>query len=449
MVEDVQGCSTVGVTVEVGPTPLDKQTESYQLTVSAGQDCIIVVAKHEAGAIRALETLSQLVNTTGGRATIPVVSIEDEPRFSYRAFLIDTSRHYITMPSLYAVIDALAYTKFNVMHWHIVDSQAFPFVSSTFPELSGKGAYSSNHVYNASDVASIIKYAGQRGIRVVPEFDTPGHVDPSWGSGYPFLITDCPTVLGGSQAPLYPIAETTYDFLTKLFAEVASTFPDSFLHMGGDEVVLDCWKANASIAEWMAQHNYTTYAEVETYYESRLVDIIGNLDKSYAVWQEVFDNGVKIKADTIVDVWKTSPVNWTDELSAVTAAGYKAILTAPWYLNYISYGEDWPTYYAVEPTDFPGTQAQKDLVIGGSGAMWGEFVDSTNIVSRIFPRAAAIAERLWSQKDVRDLDSATRRMQALQCRLIRRGIRAEPPNGPSSCDQEWVDDYRPPFDMST
>jgi hexosaminidase len=441
-------CADVHVSLTAkAPVALDKQVEMYNLTIGVDEThCVAISAQDEAGAVRGLETLSQLVNVSAG-PVFPAVAIEDEPRFTYRAFLVDTSRHYITMPSLYAVIDALAYNKFNVMHWHIVDSEAFPFVSSTFADLSGKGAYAPDHVYNASDVAAIIKYASLRGIRVVPEFDTPGHVDPSWGAGYPFLLTGCPNVFDGLQSPIYPIAETTYDFLTKFFAEVASTFPDTFLHMGGDEVVLDCWKANNSIAEWMARNNYTQYSDVETYYESRLVDIIGGLGKSYAVWQEVFDNGVKIKGDTIVDVWKTDPVSWPDELAAVTAAGYQAILTAPWYLNYISYGEDWPKYYLVEPTNFTGTQEQKDRVIGGSGAMWGEFVDSTNIVSRIFPRAAAIAERLWSPASVRDMDSATRRMHSLQCRLIRRGIRAEPANGPSFCEQEWVDDYRPPFEM--
>jgi hexosaminidase len=226
------------------------------------------------------------------------------------------------------------------------------------------------------------------------------------------------------------------------FTEISKVFMDQFIHIGGDEVSFTCWASNPQIQEWMNEHGYTDYSMVEQYYETNLLDIMNEIGKDYIVWQEIFDNGLKVKNNTVVDVWKGG---WQEELAAVTSAGLKAILSAPWYLNYISYGQDWPTYYDVEPWNFTGTQQQKELVFGGEACMWGEYVDSTNEISRMWPRASSVAERLWSPMDVTDLNSATIRIQTQQCRLIQRGINAEPPNGPSYCTNEWMATYFPPW----
>ncbi|KAK2118007.1 hypothetical protein P7K49_004894 [Saguinus oedipus] len=258
----------------------------------------------------------------------------------------------------------MAFNKFNVLHWHIVDDQSFPYQSIAFPELSNKVSklYSLSHIYTPNDVHMVIEYARLRGIRVLPEFDTPGHT-LSWGKGQKDLLTPCYNRKNklDSFGPINPILNTTYSFLTTFFKE---------------------------------EHTYSF---------SRLLDIIATIKKGSIVWQEVFDDKVKVsivktasdqfkrlifggqlglEPGTIVEVWKDS--GYPQELSRVTASGFPVILSAPWYLDLISYGQDWRKYYKVEPLDFGGTREQKQLVIGGEACLWGEYVDATNLTPRLW-----------------------------------------------------------------
>jgi len=212
-------------------------------------------------------------------------------------------------------------------------------------------------------------------------------------------------------------------------------------------VTFNCWMSNPQVNQWMTEHGYnssnlTQYKAIEQLYETNLLNLIAGLGKDYICWQEIFDNGLTVKPNTVIDVWK-SP--WQSELFNVTAKNLTAILAAPWYLNIITYGADWSSYYTVEPLSFNGTEHQDSLVIGGEACMWGEYVDSTNLISRMWPRACAVAERLWSPRDVTNLTNAELRLQSHTCRLLRRSIDAEPANGPSFCNEEWYAQYQPPW----
>lgn len=266
-------------------------------------------------------------------------------------------------------IDAMAYNMQNVFHWHIVDDQvsqhrtpsaptlrpchsrrrrlapahraparlqSFPYVSLAFPNLSVAGAWNApatTHIYTPADVQSVIAYARDRGVRVVVEFDTPGHT-LSWGLGQPGLITQCYDGNGqpipGSFGPINPTLNTTWDFLAGFFTEVTQVFPDGYLHLGGDEVLFDCWASNPQIRAWMTAAGYgTNYTLLESYYEQRLLDLVGGMNRSYVVWQEIFDNGLNIRPDTVVHAWKGgSTAAGLAELQRVTAAGYRGILSA-------------------------------------------------------------------------------------------------------------------------
>jgi len=397
------------------------------------------------GVLRGLESFSQLVYLKKGSGSQFVVNgtqVLDSPRFAHRGVLLDTSRHYIAKSVLKANLDLMEMNKFNVFHWHIVDDPSFPYESKKFPNMSKMGSFDHKlAVYTQQDIAEIIEYARLRGIRVVGEFDTPGHTQ-SFEPGHPGLLTECYNSAGeknGLKGPMDPTKKSVYKFLEEFFQEVTQVFPDKYVHLGGDEVDFSCWKSNPDILKFMAALNISgEFSKLESIYIHKLLDIVGSLPtrNGYIIWQEVFDNNVTVKDDTVVHVWKGRNA-WQDEMAKVTSKGLHAILSSPWYLNYISYGTDWTKYYMVDPLDFDGGEREMSLVLGGEACMWGEWVNSVNLLPRLWPRASAVAEVLWSPSQGRDFEEARRRIQEMECRMLQRGFPVEPINGPAFCKVDW------------
>uniref|UniRef100_A0A452DWY5 Beta-hexosaminidase n=1 Tax=Capra hircus TaxID=9925 RepID=A0A452DWY5_CAPHI len=395
--------------------------ESYNLLVQ--EPVAKLTANRVWGVLRGKFFVVSLLFSSKEIFTANESNIVDSPRFPHRGILIDTSRHFLPIKTILKTLDAMAFNKFNVLHWHIVDDQSFPYQSITFPELSNKGSYSLSHVYTPNDVRTVIEYARFRGIRVLPEFDSPGHT-ASWGKGQKDVLTPCyhSREPSGTFGPINPILNSTYSFLSKLFKEISTVFPDKFIHLGGDEVDFHCWKSNPAVLHFMRNKGFgKKFEKLQSFYMQNLLLFVSSVPF------------VKLTPGTVVQVWKKR--NFHMKLRKITAAGFPVIISAPWYLDLISYGEDWTGYYLVEPLNFAGTPEQKQLVIGGEACIWGEYVDATNLTPRLWPRASAVGERLWSHQDVTDLEDAYRRLIRHRCRMVGRGIAAQPLL-PGYCEHE-------------
>ncbi|XP_023238267.1 beta-hexosaminidase subunit alpha-like [Centruroides sculpturatus] len=409
--------------------------ESYKIEVPDSGEAKIT-SKTVWGAIKGLETFSQLVYQDDKTRVyyINKTTIDDFPTFTYRGILLDTARHFQPMKVLKQNLDAMAFNKFNVFHWHLVDDQAFPFESKIFPNLTKLGAYSQKHIYTQKDMKDIIEYARLRGIRVMPEIDTPGHAY-ALGRAFPHLLTPCygegPDKPYTTNYPehseaetLYPIQNETYEFLRILFGEVRSLFPDDYMHLGMDEVYYACWKSNPHIKAFMEKNGMKDYNEIEQYYVRNAIKVVKDVGYKYMTWQDPVDNGVTMAPDTIVEIWKDKYLDpnldyWEKYITPIAKKGYQMVLSACWYLNYIDYGQDWKKYYNCDPRGFPGTEEEKNLVIGGEACMWGEYVDGTNLIARLWPRASAVAERLWSHASLNNTDDASFRLDQHRCRMLR------------------------------
>jgi len=413
--------------------PLDYGVdESYSLAVTFSDATII--SNTEWGALRALETFSQLVdwNITSGLYslnTVPFIA-SDSPRFSWRGLLIDTSRHFLPLSTIFRTIDAMAFNKMNVLHWHIVDEPSFPLQSVTYPLLSQKGAWIPSAIYNYDAVKQVIEYAYNRGVRVVPEFDTPGHTN-SWKYGYPILFPNCTNV-----RPVFDVTQNyVYTFMTNFLTEMASLFNrDKYFHMGGDEVNTDCWSQDPQITTWMRGHGIANYGELQAYYEKNIEVITQKLGKIPIYWDEVFGQSQKyvLSKNSIINVWNQDQTQVTEAVKA----GYRAIYSSSYYLDrqipdsqqFYFWEDTWKDFYGEDPVDLNANLSPTELarVMGGEASMWGEQVDKFCIDVRIWPRACAVAERFWSSKDVTDVGLALPRLMAQRCRMTRRGISAGP-----------------------
>src|SRR6267143_7015979 len=228
------------------------EDESYELIIS--QSGANLTAPTPLGILHGLQTFLQLVETTTNGFAVPVVTIKDQPRFPWRGLLIDVSRHFIPIDVMKRNLDGMAAVKMNVLHWHLSDDQGFRVESKKLPKLHEMG--SEGLYYTQAEIREFIAYAHDRGIRVIPEFDTPGH-SRSWFFGYPELASSPGPFTfepAGAGSVTDPTREETYKFLDKFVDEMAKLFPDAYFHIGGDEVDGKYWDSNPKIQAFKQAH---------------------------------------------------------------------------------------------------------------------------------------------------------------------------------------------------
>jgi len=369
-------------------------------------------AANPLGVLRGLQTLLQLVDVSPDGFAAPAVSIKDEPRFGWRGLLIDSSRHFTPMEVLKRNLDGMEAVKMNVFHWHISDNQGFRAESKKLPKLhllGSGGAY-----YTQNEIRELIAYARDRGIRVVAEFDMPGH-SSSWFVGYPEIAsTPGPFKIeeewGVMDPAMDPTNEKTYKLLDVFIGEMTKLFPDHYFHIGGDEVNGKAWDANPKVQEFKKAHNYKTNDELQTYFSQRVQKLVNKHGKAAVGWDEIFVPGAP--KDIVIHSWRGSKA-----LAAAAKEGYQGILSNGYYIDLM-----WSAarHYTVDPLSGEAadlTPDQKKLVLGGEATMWSEYVNWENIDNRIWPRTAAIAERYWSPQSVTDVNSMYARLDVISERL--------------------------------
>jgi hexosaminidase len=390
------------------------EDESYSLEITS--EHAILAANTVVGAMRGMETLQQLVAGDPDGYSFPAVNIQDKPRFAWRGLMIDVGRHFEPVEVIKRNIDGLAAVKMNVFHWHLSDDQGFRIESKRYPKLHQMG--SGGLYYTQEQALDIVAYAADRGVRVIPEFDMPGH-STAWMVGYPELASaPGPYAIelkwGIFDPTMDPTREETYKFLDGFIGEMAALFPDEYFHIGGDENNGKQWNANPKIQEFMQAHGYHTTAELQTYFNQRVLKIVQKHGKKMVGWDEVLTPD--LAKDTVVQSWRGY-----QSLDQAAREGYNTIWSTTYYLDHMGPAE---YHYLSDPlpADSKLTAEQASHVVGGEVCAWGEFLSPENIDSRIWPRTAAIAERFWSPREVTNIADMYRRLDAVSPWLEQDGL---------------------------
>ena len=394
--------------------PSVKENESYSIDITSRQ--AILKAPTVVGALRGLETLLQLLDADRTGYFLPGAQIEDRPRFPWRGLLIDVARHFSTMEVLKRNLDAMAAVKLNVFHWHLTEDQGFRVESKKFPKLHQLG--SDGNYYTQEQIKEIIAYARERGIRVVPEFDIPGH-STSWLVGHPelgsapgpYTIERRPGIF---EPALDPTREDVYKFLETFLGEMAALFPDEYLHIGGDENEGKQWDRNPAIQAYMKEKGIKDNHALQAYFNTRLLKILQKHGKKMIGWDEILQP--TLPKDVVIHSWRG-----TAALAEAAKKGYDGILSNGYYIDLIQPASQ---HYVPDPVPADSTLTADEAkhVLGGEATMWAEWVTPETIDSRIWPRTAAIAERLWSPQNVTDVPDMYRRMAVISLQLEELGL---------------------------
>ena len=418
-------------------TPVIGMDESYSLEI--GSTGISLRAATDIGAMRGLETLCQLITADAVGYYCPFASITDAPRFKWRGLMIDAARHFIPMDVLKRNIDAMFEVKMNVLHLHLSDDEGFRVESKTYPLLQQKG--SNGSYYTQDEIKGMVRYAHERGIIVVPEFDLPGH-STSILAAYPYLASypaaykparrfnfdtiknlnlgSVMKLLATTATPtIDPSKETTYIFFDNLFKEMSGLFPDAYLHIGADENNGAAWRQNPAIAAFMNKEGLKSTDELQAYFVRRLYTLAKKYNKRLIGWEEAFNN--KLPEDVIIQKWKPS----ADDSLANSVIGHhnQLLISNGFYLDL-----SMPAYihYLNEPVGKSlNAAAAEQGILGCEAAVWSELVNADNEELRVWPRAAAVAERMWSAAKVQNVDDMYRRLWATNFELNERGLEEE------------------------
>ncbi len=401
-----------------GPSAAVQQVdedESYQLQITSTE--VHLEAANPLGVLHGLQTFLQLVRITPRGFAVPAMTIDDQPRFPWRGLMLDVSRHFQPLDVVYRTLDGMEAVKMNVFHWHLSDNQGFRVESKVFPLLQEKG--SDGLFYTQEQIRDVIAYARDRGIRVMPEFEMPGHATALF-VGYPDLASgsgpyQIERKWGVFDPAMDPTRDSTYTFLDALIGEMAALFPDAYFHVGGDENDGKEWDRNPRIQQFMKDHGIKDNAGLQAYFSTKVQKLVAGHGKIMVGWDEVLQPDTP--KDVVIQSWRGPQF-----VGQAVKGGNRALLSAGYYIDL---NQSAAEHYAADPEgDGPTTLSDEErkMILGGEATMWSEFVTPENIDSRIWPRTAAIAERLWSPRSTRDVASMYARMAVISQKLNYYGL---------------------------
>lgn len=397
------------------------EAEQYSLEVDATS--IRLSAETDIGIIRGFQTLFQLTSIDEEGYYFPVVKIEDAPRFQWRGLMIDVSRHFQPIEVIKRNLDGMEAVKLNILHLHLSDDHGYRLASKAYPKLNDIA--SDGQYYTFEEIRTIVAYADERGIRVMPEIDVPGHATAILAA-YPELGSKDTTYTlirnsGIFDATLNPTIDKTYTFLDELFGEVSQLFPDPYFHIGGDENEGKHWDENMEIQAFMKERGIKDNHQLQAYFNIRLSEILKKYNKTLMGWEEI--QSPDMPEGTVIHSWRGANQGVENGASLFAAAdsGFKTVLSNGYYIDLLYKGED---HYRTDP--YYGrseiTEQQRENILGGEATMWSELVTPLSIDTRIWPRLAAIAERLWSPASVKDVRDMYRRLEFVSLWLEHYGL---------------------------
>ncbi|KAF8903094.1 N-acetylhexosaminidase [Gymnopilus junonius] len=423
--------------------------ESYSLSVPANGGFASITASTSLGLLRGLQTFEQLFYDDGAGVTYafqaPVAITDDKPAYPYRGFMLDTARNFFSVADIKRTLDAMSVVKMSVFHWHVVDSQSFPLTVPGFPELSQKGAYSSSEVYSTADVQDIVTYAGQRGIDVLLEIDTPGHTA--------VISTSHPEHIACAQATpwenfaneppagqLRLASPATANFTASLLTAIARTLPSTLFSTGGDELNVNCYTQDAQTQAELEASGQTLEEALNAFTQTSH-NALKAIGKTLVVWEEMaLAHNVTLSNSTVIMVWISS-----EDAAAVAARGLRLVHSPSDYF-YLDCGggewigndpganswcdpfKSWQKAYTFDPLANLSA-SQSSLVLGGQQLLWTEQSGPQNLDTIAWPRAAASAEIFWTGSTLPDgtaanVVEALPRLNDIRYRMVQRGINA-------------------------
>jgi len=416
------GLLQVALEVEQAVTvPGPDTQEEYSLDISQAGDQVKVYIKAETmfGSRHALETLFQLAqfDPLQGRYILSTrARIQDRPRYPHRGLMLDTARNFIPVPVIKTLIDSMSFSKLNVFHWHLTDSQSFPVVLESLPEFSEWGAYSAAETYSRAQVEEVVEHASSRGVRVLPEFDTPAHVGAGWEAVSPShtLCVDREPWQDWCVEPpcgqLNPASPGLYDTLEQIYSDLLDMFPVQQFHMGGDEISLACWNSSQEVVRWLEERGRGREERDFMFVWSEFlreavvrIQRAGLQQSRLVVWTSGLTKPEHIHhldpAVFAVQIWTNSRDFSEPTIKTVAERGFKMIISNydATYLDcgfggWVTSGNNWCSPYKewqaqhgnsleqmLEQRDLTNLEQARANLLGGEVAMWTEQVAGKHV----------------------------------------------------------------------